>query len=265
MLTIIKDTENLSQILENYLTDSAILSFSGAGDYLYIGFRKQFSDIYLELKASNEVTNTLQAEYFGGSWKSLSIHDRTNSLNRSGFIRWDKTSIEDWNEVAIEGKNLFWIRIQVSNPVTNLEIKGINLVFADDQDLKEGYPDIFEFLSENSQSFIAYHQEARNYIITYLRNKGKTIQQQSKYKMLDQFDLHNFEEVRQAAKYLALSNIFSNESDSVDDKWKQKADGFYRKYSEAINLNFLSIDENDNGKIENSESNAIQYIKVMRL
>ena len=83
--------------------------------------------------------------------------------------------------------------------------------------------------------------------------------------MLDQFDLHNFDEVRQAAKYLALANIFYNESDSVDDKWKQKADGFMDKYSKAISLNFLSIDDNDDGVEQSSESNAIQFIKVERL
>ena len=83
--------------------------------------------------------------------------------------------------------------------------------------------------------------------------------------MLDQFDLHNFDEVRQASKYLALANIFFNESDAVDDKWQQKGDGFLRKYADAINLNFLSIDENDDGTMQNSESNSVQFIKVLRL
>jgi hypothetical protein len=264
MLTVFKGTENLSQALENYLTDSKTLSFA-TGDFLYVGYRKPFSDIYLELKPLAIVANSLSVDYFDGSWTSLNFHDLTNSLNRSGFIRWDKTLVEDWQKSVVQGQELYWIRLYVTNAVTNLEVKGINLVFADDQDLREGYPDVMEYLPEGSVSFIAYHQEARNYILTHLRNKGKTIQQQNKYKLLDQFDLHNFDEIRQAAKYLALSNIFANESDSVDDKWKQKSDGFFRKYSEAINLNFLSIDENDNGKVENNESNAVQYIRVMRL
>jgi hypothetical protein len=265
MLSVIKETVNFSKELENYLTDSITLNFSGPTDYLYIGFRKQFSDIYVELDPATQVSNTLEAEYYGGSWKSLSIHDKTNSFNRSGFIRWDKSRIDDWEKNTVSGKELFWIRLFLSNPITNLEVNGINLVFADDFDLKESYPDIMDFLPENSSSFIAYHQEARNHILMYLRNKGKNIKQQNRYKMLDQFDLHNFDEVRQAAKYLALANIFYNESDSVDDKWKQKADGFYKKYSEAINLGFLSIDENDNGKVDSNESNAIQFITVHRL
>ena len=186
MLTIFKDTENLSQVLENYLTDSKVLSFL-SGEFLYIGFRKPFSDIYAELKPTAVVANTLSLEYYSGSWMSLSAYDRTNGLNRSGFIRWDKTQIEDWEKTTIEGKELYWIRLYVTNPVTDLEIKGINLVFADDQDLKEGYPDIFEFLPENSQSFIAYHQEARNYILTYLKNKPIKLLRQSIMKKSKQY------------------------------------------------------------------------------
>lgn len=264
MLTIIKGSSDLSQALENYLTDVEALDFS-SGETLDIGFRKPFSDLFIELKPTTVVANVLQAEYFNGSWTSLSITDRTKGFNRSGFVKWDKSEIEDWEAVTLHGKELYWVRVSLQNDITDLEFSGINIVFSDDNDLKEGYPDIMEFLPENSQSFIAYHQEARNHILTYLRNKGKTISQQQRYKLLDQFDLHNVEEVRQAAKYLALSNIFYNESDVVGDKWFQKAEGFKSKYGEAINLYSLSIDENDNGKEENSESNAIQYIRIQRL
>lgn len=264
MLSIFIKGQDYSQEIENYLSDSVITSLL-AGETIDIGYYKPISDLFFELKPLAQVSNMLSAVYYNGSWTSLLIHDRTRSLNRSGFISWNKGLIEDWKKTSINGKELFWIRLSLSEDIEDLEVKGINLVFSDDNDLKEAYPDIFEFVPEDQDSFIAYHQEARNFILTYLRNKGKTIRQQNKLKMLDQFDLHNFDEVRQAAKYLALANIFYNESDSVDDKWKQKADGFMSKYSEAINLNFLSIDENDDGMQQSSESNAVQFIKVRRL
>ena len=59
--------------------------------------------------------------------------------------------------------------------------------------------------------------------------------------------------------------IFFNESDQVEDKWYQKAKDFDRLYSESIESDFLSIDENDDGKISSSEAQKIQYITVQRL
>lgn len=262
MLKIYKGSDDLSLKLENYLVDSVTLDLS-AGETIDVGYYKPISDLYIELKQVTPVLNSLKVEVFNGSWTSLSIHDRTDGLNRSGFVRWTKDVGE--KQTTLHSQELNWYRISLHEDVTGLEIKGINLVFADDADLKESYPDIGEYLPQNSDSFIAYHQEARNFILTYLRNKGKTVYQKNKYKMLDQFDLHNFDEVRQAAKYLALANIFYNESDSVDDKWKQKGDAFKGKYSEAINLNFLSIDENDDGIQQNVESNAVQFIRIQRL
>jgi hypothetical protein len=261
MLKILKNNIDYSRKLENYLSDSVIFDLD---DWLYIGYYKKFSSVYIELKNESTDDFELMAEVFNGSWTSLNLNDETNGLKRSGFLSWDKST--GWTSTdSVNGENIYFIRIKTNSTLPSLEVFGINLVFANDTDLREDYPDIYNYLPENSQSFIAYHQAARNYILTYLRNKGKTVVAQNKYKMLDQFDLHDFNEVRQAAKYLALSNIFFNESDQVDDKWYQKAVGFKHKYSEAINMKFLSIDDNDNGTQENSETQAIQFINVMRL
>lgn len=260
MLKILKNNNDYSKKLENYLSDSVVIDLD---DWLYIGYYKKISSIYIELRNENETETNLMAEVFNSSWMSLSINDETNNLKRSGFISWDKS--QPWNETTVDGNKLFFIRIKPSDIIENLEIKGINLVFANDTDLKEDYPDIFNYLPENSDSFISYHQSARNYILTYMRNKGKTIKAKNQFKMLDQFDLHDFNEVRQAAKYLALANIFFNESDQVDDKWYQKAVGFKTKYAEAINIKFLSIDENDNGIQESNEAQSIQHIQILRL
>lgn len=262
MLKIFNKNTDYSKKLENYLSDSVEFDIL-AGETIDIGYYKPISDLYFEIKEKIKHEGTISVRYWDGSaWANAIVDDETDHLNRSGFLRWKKIESKP---VSLNGETLHWYRISLDDDVDNLEIFGINLVFSNDVDLIESYPDIFEFKPENKQSFIAYHQEARNHILTYLRNKGKTIKAKEKFKMLDQFDLHNFDEVRQASKYLALANIFSNESDSVDDKWYQKSKDFMHKYAEAININFLSIDENDDGIMQNSESNSIQYIKVMRL
>lgn len=264
MLKILKNTTDVSLLLENYISDGYSSSFSTT-DYFYVGYYKPINALYFELTTQNQ-TNSLITEYWNGSsWVVISTKDKTFGLKKSGFVTWER-NIDDIALKTVEGSELFWYRFKIStNNIATLALKGINLVFSDDNDLKESYPDIMEYIPENSTSFIAYHQSARNHILTYLRNKGKTIKGKNAYKMLDQYDLHNFEEVRQASKYKTLAMIFYNESDQLDDKWYQKAKDFDRLYGESISMDFLSLDENDDGKIESSEQQKIQYIKVLRL
>lgn len=261
MLKLIYKNSDYSKILENYLGSGLTIDFD---DWIYIGYYKQVSAIYFDFKKHPTHSGLFQGEYYNGSsWVSLNANDETFNFASSGFITWNKPA--DWKDSVIQGNNLYFIRIKSSEELNNFKIHGINMVFSNDIDLIESYPDIKSYTPEGSESFIAYHQEARNFILTYLKNKGKTVYSKNKYKMLDQFDLHDFTEVRQASKYLALANIFYNESDALDDKWKQKADGFFQKYSQAINLNFLSIDENDDGIAQVTESNSVQYITISRL
>lgn len=264
MLKIFKDNKDISLLLENYILDSFIEDLT-TSETIDFGFFKPINNIFLEITGQN-VLNTVQVEFWNGSsWSILESIDRTSGFNRSGFISWER-NIDAQKESLLHGKTLFWYRIKVlTNDVPALELKGINLVFSDDNDLKSTYPDIMEYIHEGESSFISYHQSARDFIINYLRNKGKTVSKYGAYKLLDQFDLHNFEEVRQASKYKALAMIFFNESDAIDDKWYQKAKDFDRLYAEAISMDLLSLDTNNDGKIDQSENQAVQFITIQRL
>jgi len=264
MLTIFKNATNHSLILSNFLSTGFTEDLLTT-DSIYVGYYKPIGQLYLEL-APHLVENEISVEYWdGSSWSAIDVIDRTFGLKKSGFITWER-NIDDQEQHILNAVVLFWYRIKITtNDITDFNLKALNLVFSDDNDLLESYPDIMEYLPEGKSSFVGYHQSARNYILTYLRNKGKTIKARNAYKLLDQFDLHNFEEVRQASKYKALSMIFFNESDQVEDKWYQKAKDFDRLYSESIESDFLSIDENDDGKISSSEAQKIQYITVQRL
>jgi len=264
MLKIFKGSEDISLKLENYIVDE----FSGdllTSETLDFGFYKPINSLFIEM-VSQATDNALEIEFWNGSsWSAIEIIDKTLGLNRSGFISWDR-NIETQKENALHGKILFWYRLRVlTNDIPALELKGINLVFSDDTDLKSAYPDVMEYLHDGQTSFISYHQSARDFIINYLRNKGKTVSKYGVYKMLDQFDLHNYEEMKQASKYKAMAMIFFNESDAVDDKWYQKAKDFDRLYGEAISMDFLSIDANNDGKVDVFENQSVQYVKIQRL
>ena len=264
MLKIFKGTTDVSLILENYISDDLTENFS-VGQFFYVGYYKPIDSLYIELTTQNTANNLVLEYYNGTNWVPLVKTDKTFGLKRSGFISWAR-NIDNQKENMVNGYTAYWYRLSIdTTTIVNLSVKGINLVFSDDNDLKETYPSIMDYLPQGAVSFIGFHVSARNQILTYLRNKGKSVSTLGVNKMLDQFDLHNYEEVKQASKYKALSTIFFNESDTVDDKWYQKAKDFDRLYGESINLNFLSLDENDDGKEEPIETQALQYVKIQRL
>jgi hypothetical protein len=264
MLKIFKGTKDLSITLENYISGEFTETLA-VGEFFHIGYYKPIDALYLETVSQNEENNLVVEFYDGTSWNILSTIDKTFGLKKSGFVTWAR-NIETQVENSVNGVQLYWYRLSIdTNDITDLTVKGINLVFSDDNDLKESYPGIMEYLPDGSTSFISFHLSARNHILTYLRNKGKSVSTLGVRKLLDQFDLHNYEEVKQASKYKALATIFYNESDNVDDKWYQKAKDFDRLYSESISLNFLSLDENNDGKEEPDEVQSLQYIKIQRL
>lgn len=252
-----------SLYLDNYVNGSYSTVVS-APTTIDIGYYKPINALYFEFIQSLPA-GTLEVYYFNGTTLApLAINDKTFKFSRPGFVTWDRNTLV--KKSTLLGEEAYYYRFVVSNYATvTLILKAINLVFSDDTDLLESYPDIMEYLPENATSFISYHQSSRNSILTYLRNKGKSVTNLGVRKMLDQFDLHQYEEVRQASKYKTLASIFYNESDNVDDKWYQKAKDFDRMYGESINLNFLSIDENDDGKEEDFEKQSIQYLKIQRL
>lgn len=264
MLKIFKGTVDLSLILENFISDTFTEDFT-TSEYFHIGYYKPIDALYLELVAQNEENNIVLEYYNGSTWTQIDVKDKTFGLKKSGFITWNR-NIDNQAKTSINAVEAYWYRLSIdANDITDLSMKGINLVFSDDNDLKESYPGIMEYLPDGATTFIGFHLSARNQILTYLRNKGKSVTTLGVNKMLDQFDLHNYEEVRQASKYKTLATIFYNESDTVDDKWYQKAKDFDRLYGESINVNFLSLDENNDGKEEPIETQALQYIKIQRL
>ena len=67
------------------------------------------------------------------------------------------------------------------------------------------------------------------------------------------WDLFDITEIRQAAKNLAVSNIYYSLSDSPDDKYEKEAVRFRVKYERNIDLAHLSLDLNNDGKQQVNE------------
>lgn len=239
--------------------DSFVLPLVAAEDHLYVGLYKPFKQLYLELKVLNVIANDLTAEYWDGStWNNLSSFlDMTKGMTRSGFLSWDKPT--DWAKTAVNGDEMYWVRFVPSVDITGTtEIQGLNIVFADDQDLVNEFSNVLSYLQSLS-SFISYHQSVRDDIVQSLRNKGnvKTNSTANELKKITKWDLLDINEVKMGAVYGVLSKIFFQLSDDPEDKWYQRHKDYEAKCKEALELYSLSLDKNDDG-IEN-KSEMVQY------
>jgi len=244
----------------DFTRDDFTVSYT-VGEYIYIGYRKKFKDIYAELKTVGTSNVGIFEYYNGTSWVEIpGINDDTRSMKRSGFIKYDNPS--DWAQIEVESNTLYFIRY--SQDITeSIEFAGINTVFATDYDLKERYNSIMDFLPEGSTSFISVHQSVNKEIVTNVRNSGKYKMSGCAIKNINVWDFHDRSELNDAAKLFALSQIFESVSDNVDGKFIQLSKSFKKQALEAINLFIMTLDKDDDGDLDTYEENSA--IKVCRI
>jgi hypothetical protein len=274
-IKVFKNAVDISDEMEDYLFDSFSTTLLDT-DEISIGYYKPINAIFLELLTSNTVSSkTLLYYYNGTSFITTPAKDETKGFSRNGFISWDRNLI---NEVktTVNGIEMFWYKLKLDVTSSALVIAGLNLVFSSDRDLTEEYPTVLDMIPEGKTSFIGFHVASRKDILSYFRSMGKLLENPSNgtglnnsyipdRKYVDQFDLLNYEEIRDASKFLTLSKILYWVSDAVEDNWFQKAKKFEEKYNAKINIVNLSLDDNDNGKSEKSEVIKTQTIRIERV
>lgn len=232
---------------------------------IYIGYYKPIKNFYVELIPSSN--DTLKVQYFNGLQfvDVENLEDHTFGLSESGLVRFEETK---GKETIINGKKLYWLKVTTEEEAEIL-IKGINLVLSNDKDLSF-VPSIMSYLPNGFLSWIAFHQEATSQVVQYIRNSGKSVRKivsssdiVLKIKQVDQFDLLEIEEFKNASKYYALHLIFDYISKVDGDPFAQKSIRYYEKYLENLNDKLISIDQNDNG-ITDGEDVAVQFTRLRR-
>jgi hypothetical protein len=203
--------------------------------------------------------------YNGSSYVDVAgLKDMSFGLSKAGFISWDRNQSNE----AKDG-SLFSYRISIPaapDPDTvEVDFKGINLVFSDDYDLVDEYPSILSHLPADQTTFIRFHSAARDEIMTDLKQAGVFIQKDiDSKKQIDQWDLLDKDEVKEASKFMALSKIFKWLSDEKDDRYDVLSSKYQAEAGESLSP-LISIDSNDDGKRDSDEELAPQVILVGRL
>jgi hypothetical protein len=253
--------------LDNFTNEAFELDLSTPK--IYIGFHKPLKNIYIELDSRIADDETVVEYWNGTTWVELSIDDFTNGLTVSGLISWPE--IAQVKTTHLTYGEMYWIRLSTTETPASVFINGINLVLSNDKDLSF-IPNLTQYLPNGTTSFIGFHQEARDLIVQTIRNSGKKILRfepsetlnSVSSRQVDQFDLLEIEEFRNASKYMALHLIFDYLSKSDDDGYRLKADRYYTKYTETLNTNLISVDQNDNGETDEAENQTVQFIRIRR-
>lgn len=248
----------------DYIRDTFSFALISAEDHIYIGYTKKFGCTFVAFDTANINDNTLNAEYWNGTaWTSLDLTDETKGFTRDGFLFWDSTNME---ATTVDTKEAYYIRIQPSSDHSATTYRGINLVFSDDNALKQEFYDIDNenLYRSGETSHLVQHIAARNTIIQQLRNQDYKKRQpgQTKFEEINQWDLMDIFQVRQASVMLTLSKIFFLLSDSQEDTWWAKFQEYEKRYHQAMNLVRLAVDEDNDGVTDEAENN--QQYKVAR-
>lgn len=274
-IKVFKNAIDISDEMEDYLLDNYAVTLLNS-DEINIGYYKPINSIFLELVTANTSISKCQIYFYNGSsFVATSIKDETKGMARSGFISWDRNLLNEVKTI-VNGLEMFWYKIKLDVSSSAMVISGLNLVFSSDKDLTEEYPTILDMIPDGKTSFIGFHVASRKDILSYFRTMGKLLENPSNglgsnnnyipdRKYVDQFDLLNYEEIRDASKFLTLAKILYWVSDAVEDNWFQKAKKFEEKYNAKINIVNLSLDDNDNGKSEKSEVIKTQTIRIERV
>lgn len=257
-----------SNYLCSYTKDSANIDYDGDEDYMYIGFYKPINCLYIDFIKANNQALTLTTEYYNGTeFTDLHLlHDDTNFMQRSGFLSWARNQ-ENETATTVNGVELFWYRFNLIGAVHQFDVNGINIVFADDNDLKREFWEINQFLPDGKQSFISIHEACRDEIIQTLNQKASNVTDATTgwEKDISAFDLLEVSQVKLASTYLALSKIMMNVSDRVDDIYMDKSSIYRSKYNDIINNMTINIDHDDDGLYDRKERNIFNYGTIKRV
>lgn len=245
---------------QNFTRDPFTITLT-TDDFLYIGFRKPINALYAQMATTNTLPTTITAQYYTSDavWSNVEISDDTKGLTRSAFITWNRPT--DSEAVTVNGEELHWIRFSVSSDTSAVDFQAINLILADDNDMAQEVPDLIDdcFYPDGQTSHILQHVASKNYIMSRLRTLGyvRHISASGAEENIDQWDILDIYELRTAATYYSIAQVYFNISDNVEDQYWSKYQEYIKKFEEAFNLGRLRIDQNDNGQEDANEKRPI--------
>ena len=235
-------------------------------NYVYTGYYKPFNQFYLDIPTPNTNASSVLLEYWDGTqWSTVASIDSTDDLTSSGLMQWEPLS--DWATTAVDGTTKYWTRLSTDTLHSAASYNFIGLILADDNDLEIQVPYINESdLLGGETSHFKYHIAARDAIVQRITNRGYIkLSTGGVWTSMTAWDLLTISELRLAATNLALYYVYFNASDSPEDVFAFKAQKFMELYEMNVATARLTLDSDDDGVKDISEtvarSNVVRMFK----
>ena len=270
ILTVLREdnignTTNYTIQAADPMTDAFPLNI-GTLDSMYAGYEKPISSIYIYISSGQNLTGgNLVIEYWTGTmWKALPALDQTQFFNRNGTISW--TMPTDWVPLEIDGIEKYYVCMYGDTDLTGLQIQYVGTVLSDDTDIALEYPGVLQsaYYPTGQTNFMSFLITAKEYIVSELLRRGYTKTVGTEVEPINQWDILNIFELKQASLYYALSQIFFTLSDNSSDNFWQKYLDYKNKFETAMNLGMLRIDQDNDGQVDPNEKASIASFRWVR-
>lgn len=241
--------------------NSSTLAFPlTTAQFFYVGFYGKFSARYFHLGVANTNPATLSIDYWDGSaWFPVEDKiDQTNGLTQSGFIHWN--NLDDWKASAqspIADVDLYWIRISTSaNLSAGTTLQAVVNLYCDNEMVRAYYPELISdtrYLPTNRTDFLEQYQAAKDLVVLRARQR-KLIQ--------DESQIIDLNDVAAASVHAAAKIIL--QPIATSDEMRQRLKDASDEFDNEIGQLSLSVDQNADGVVDDSERADIGETWVMR-
>lgn len=152
--TVTDYTKEMREFNENTFS----FDYTTAEDYLYIGMKFPFNQIYFDLTSLNIVDTNMKVEMWDDTeWRDVvDLMDFTNGFKKPGYVQFtiDKDYSYSRSNTNYAGQTVtgltdlniydqYWIRISFDETLTtNVTLKWIGHRFCDDTDIADIYPEL---------------------------------------------------------------------------------------------------------------------------
>lgn len=186
------------------------------------------------------------------------FRDVTGSNSKDWFLDW---------EYSTDGTKTVLARITTDGaPVTKsyqiqvLSVANDNL-FSGDGDLTALESDILNYVSKGRSSFLNVHRKAQSIILSEIDERGITNTDGTKILKSQIVDIEDF---KKWSTYLTMWLIQQDLSNSVDDKFDQKAKFYKQRMDFHRERSFLRIDFNKDGSVSAGEKVSVRTARMIR-
>jgi len=260
MIKVYASSTEITNPLKNGLNTAVSIDVLIGNTDIEVKSEKPLSKIYFDITCAHD--GSLSLLYFNGVALSsvTDVNDSTIDLKSPGFISW----VNESDNAVAGGLYRYVFRISGVTADVVASLKFVGMIFSEDFDLKNEYPGVSEYLYSPDTSFVRFHVAAKDDIVSYFRGRGKRVDD-TEPRDITEFDFLEPEQIRTASKFITLSKIFFMASDAVEDKYYEMFKDYKNQGYGALDLFYLTLDEDGDGAIDTNEKAAIQPLIIHRV